>query len=112
MWKIAWNILPTKEWLGQLFHVNSDISCPLCKVADDSLQHLFFDCIFARVVWHHSFWPLDSTVSNFSSMLDWIKFYRNKAFHDGISLMLIMCQRILIKFLLSITKLGILCLWY
>jgi hypothetical protein len=116
MWKIAWNILPTKERLGQLFHINSDISCPLCKVANDSLQHLFFDCIFVQVVWCHSFWPLDSTALNLSSMLNWIKliiypgsslgiplvdchkfqvfasmacdilwFYRNRAFHDGIS---------------------------
>jgi hypothetical protein len=73
LWKIAWNILPTKERLGQLFNVNYDISCPFCKVADDSLHHLFFDCIFARVVWRHSFWPLDSTILTFSSMLDWIK---------------------------------------
>jgi hypothetical protein len=51
----------------------SDISCPLCKIANDSFQHLFFGCIFARVVWCHSFWPLDSTVFNFSFMLDWIK---------------------------------------
>jgi hypothetical protein len=54
LWKIAWNILPTQERLGQLFHINSNISCPLCKVADDSLQHLFFNCIFAQVVWRHS----------------------------------------------------------
>ena len=105
-----------KERLSQLFHVNSDISCPLCKVADDSLQHLFFECIYARVVWRHSFWPLDSKLLNFSTMSDWIQFiissgnslgipmmdchkfqifayvacdilwfYRNKAFHDGIT---------------------------
>jgi hypothetical protein len=30
LWKIAWNILPTKERLGQLFPV-SDTYCPLCK---------------------------------------------------------------------------------
>jgi hypothetical protein len=73
LWKIAWNIIPTKERLGQLFNVNFDISCPLCKIANDSFQHLFFGCIFARVVWRHSFWPLDSTTFNFSSMLNWIK---------------------------------------
>jgi hypothetical protein len=72
LWKIAWNILPTMERLGQLFNVNLDFSCPLCKIADDSLHHLFFGCIFARIVWRHSFWPLDSTKFNFSSMVDWI----------------------------------------
>jgi hypothetical protein len=73
LWKIAWNILLTTEWLGQLFNVNPDFPCPLCKLADDSLQHLFFGCIFAKIVWRHSFWPLDSTQFNFSSMVDWIK---------------------------------------
>jgi hypothetical protein len=73
MWKIAWNILPTTERLGHLFNVHLDFSCPLCKTAEDSLYHLFFGCTFARIVWRHSFWPLDSTKFNFSSMADWIK---------------------------------------
>jgi hypothetical protein len=55
MWEIDWNILPTKGQFGQLFHFTYDLSCPLCKVADDSMQHLFFECIFARVAWCHSF---------------------------------------------------------
>ena len=115
LWKIAWNILPTMERLGQLFPI-SDTHCPLCKVADDSLSHLFFECFFARVVWHHSFWPLDSTTFPFSLMADWIAsiispghslgillkdqhkfqffssvacdilcFYRNKALHEGLT---------------------------
>ena len=42
-------------------------------LANDSLQNLFFECIFAKVVWRHSFWPLDSTKFNFPSMVDWIK---------------------------------------
>ena len=73
LWKIAWNILPMKERLGQLFNVNPNISCPFCKIADNSLQHLFFGCIFARVVLRHSFWPLNSTRFNFSFIVDWIK---------------------------------------
>jgi hypothetical protein len=35
-----------KNRLGQLFHLTSYHSCPLCKVANDSLQHLFFDFFF------------------------------------------------------------------
>jgi hypothetical protein len=115
LWKIAWNILPTKERLGHLFPI-SDTHCPLCKVADDSLTHLFFECFFARVVWRLSFWLLDSTAFHFSSMVDWIAaiitpdrslgiplkdqhkfqifasvacdilwFYRNKALHENLS---------------------------
>ena len=115
LWKIAWNVLPTKERLGQLFPV-SDSSCPLCKMASDSLHHLFFECFYARVVWRHSFWPMDSTALYFPSMVEWISsiispvntlgipvidehkfqifasvacdilwFYRNKALHDNVS---------------------------
>ena len=112
LWKIAWNILTTKECLGQLFNSISNSSCSLCKVADDSLNHLFFACI----AWHQSFWSLDSTAFHFSYMSEWISsiispgsslgillvdkhkfqifaavacdilwFYRNEAFHDGAS---------------------------
>jgi hypothetical protein len=73
LWKIAWNILPTTEQLGHLFNVHLDFSCPLCKIVEDFLYHLFFGCTFARIVWRHSFWSLDSTKFNFSSMADWIK---------------------------------------
>jgi hypothetical protein len=91
LWKITWNILPTKERLDQLFNVNPNFPCPLCKIADDSLQHLFFGCIFARIVWRHSFWPLDSTKFNFSSMVDWIKLIISSFNSLGISL--VNCHR-------------------
>ncbi|GLT68009.1 hypothetical protein SLA2020_402740 [Shorea laevis] len=114
LWKIAWNILPTGDRL-QFFQPVSPLKlCPLCKAAEDSLHHLFFRCDIARVIWRNSPWPLDSTVLNFPSMMDWIKFiispsslginrkdhhhfqifaavlcdllwfYRNKAYHDGL----------------------------
>jgi hypothetical protein len=72
IWKIAWNMLPTKERLCQISIPILDSSCPLCKLATDSLQHLFFECFFARVVWRHSFWPLDSTALHFDFMSDWV----------------------------------------
>ena len=71
LWKIAWSILLSKVHLGKLFLI-FDTYCPLCKVADDSLTHLFFECFFAQVVWRLSFWPLDSIDFHFSSLLDWI----------------------------------------
>jgi hypothetical protein len=72
LWKIAWNILPTKDRLSQFFPINSDHSCPLCKVETDFMHHLFFNCVFAKVAWRHSFWPLDSAAFSFTSMVDWI----------------------------------------
>jgi hypothetical protein len=47
--------------------------CPLCSTKEDSLSHLFFRCIFARVVWRSSFWPFDSFVWSSFSLPNWIK---------------------------------------
>jgi hypothetical protein len=47
--------------------------CPFCSTEEDSLSHLFFRCIFARVVWRSSFWPFDSFVWSSLSLPNWIK---------------------------------------
>jgi hypothetical protein len=74
LWKIAWNILPTTSRINSILPLpNRQSECPLCKIANDSLYHLFFNCIFARVVWRHSFWPLDSSAFDFNTMADWIQ---------------------------------------
>jgi hypothetical protein len=67
LWKIAWDILPTKEHLNQIRIPTMDYSCPLCKMAYNSLHHLFFECHFVHIVWRHSFWPLDSTAFQFTT---------------------------------------------
>jgi hypothetical protein len=54
-------------------YLDFDATCHLCKVREDSLQHLFFNCVFARVVCRYSFWVLDSTTLDLSNMLNWIK---------------------------------------
>ena len=36
------------------------------------MYHLFFICVIAKVAWRHSFWPLDFTAFNLTSMVDWI----------------------------------------
>jgi hypothetical protein len=74
LWKIAWNVLPTKTRLKALFHIPSpDSLCPLCSSEEDYLSHLFFSCIFARVAWRSSFWPLDSLAWSSISLSNWIK---------------------------------------
>jgi hypothetical protein len=74
LWKIAWNLLPTKTRLKALFHIPaSDSLCPLCSFEEESLSHLFFNCIFARVAYRSSFWPLDSSAWSSISPSNWIK---------------------------------------
>jgi hypothetical protein len=74
LWKIAWNLLPTKTRLKALFHIPAlDSLCPLCSSEEESLSHLFFNCIFARVAWRSSFWPLDSSAWSSFSPSHWIE---------------------------------------
>jgi hypothetical protein len=50
LWKIAWDIVPSKIRLNAVFPIPlSQLVCPLCKVEEDCLPHLFFSCFFARV---------------------------------------------------------------
>jgi hypothetical protein len=74
LWKIAWDIVPSKARISLILHIPpSDSFCPLCKSEVDSLHHLFFRCIFARVAWRQSFWPLDSQSWSSLSLPNWIK---------------------------------------
>jgi hypothetical protein len=74
LWKIAWDIVPSKSRLNAVFSIPaSNLICPLCKVEEDSLSHLFFNCFFARIAWRFSYWPLDSMKWTSLSLVDWIK---------------------------------------
>jgi hypothetical protein len=43
LWKIAWNIIPTKVRLKSIFPIlTADSLCPLYKSEEDSPSHLFF----------------------------------------------------------------------
>jgi hypothetical protein len=73
LWKIAWDILPTKAKLKAIFPIpHLESYCPLYNSEEDSLSHLFFRCIFARVAWRNSFWPLNSLAWSSLSLPDWI----------------------------------------
>jgi len=74
LWKIAWDILPTTFRINSILPSSNRLPiCLLCKLGDDSLHHLFFNCIFTRFVWRYSFWPLDSSTFNFISMTNWVQ---------------------------------------
>ncbi|KAB1227261.1 hypothetical protein CJ030_MR1G029369 [Morella rubra] len=61
LWKVAWNILPTRSRVsGVIGAPGSEGSlCPLCCEAIESLHHLLFACQFSRVIWWESPWPID-----------------------------------------------------
>jgi hypothetical protein len=73
LWKMGWNILPTKSRISCCIpSAPIDISCSLCSFSTDSLLHLFFSCLIARVVWRNSLWPLDSLALRIDSLSDWL----------------------------------------
>jgi len=74
LWKMVWNILPTKERFSSAICSQSisDSTCSLCSFSTDSLVHLFLSCSIARVVWRNSLWPLDIIALRISSMADWL----------------------------------------
>jgi hypothetical protein len=74
LWKIAWDIVPSKARLQAVFPISPDDSmCPLCNMEEDSLLHLFFNCSFARIAWRSSFWPLDSQAWSSLSLSSWVQ---------------------------------------
>jgi hypothetical protein len=114
LWKMVWNIVPTKSRISLSIHSGLDTSCSLCSNSNNSLLHLFFSCPITRVIWRNSFWPLDILALHISFMFDWLNiilhlemigiplvdthffqifamvacdriwFSRNKAFHEGL----------------------------
>lgn len=50
-----------------------DGTCPLCSQADESHQHLFFDCTFSKAVWLKVWGKLSSAVAllQLSDVVEW-----------------------------------------
>lgn len=55
LWKVAWNIIPTRKFLVVRFDVE-DLSCSLYGCGEDTLNHLFLSCSVMRILWHNSNW--------------------------------------------------------
>jgi hypothetical protein len=49
LWKIAWYIVPSRIRLNKVFPIPpASLVCPLCKVEEDSIPHLFFQLFFCK----------------------------------------------------------------
>ncbi|KAL8480950.1 hypothetical protein ACS0TY_027463 [Phlomoides rotata] len=53
-WKILKMRLPTRDELKKrgIIPEDQDSSCPCCEEKEETISHLFFDCNFARSIWH------------------------------------------------------------
>ncbi|XP_058757305.1 uncharacterized protein LOC131630541 [Vicia villosa] len=69
LWRMAKNILPTKDNLSRK-GINSDLLCPLCQTAKESVSHLFMQCVFVKQLLFSS--PLSYRVPTNSDIKDWL----------------------------------------
>uniref|UniRef100_A0A2N9ISW0 Reverse transcriptase zinc-binding domain-containing protein n=1 Tax=Fagus sylvatica TaxID=28930 RepID=A0A2N9ISW0_FAGSY len=72
IWRIASGSLPTKLSLA-LKMGTGDTYCPLCQMEEESIDHLFFKCSIARVIWFGTSWGIHSNLLSITSSKDIIK---------------------------------------
>ncbi|XP_042964528.1 uncharacterized protein LOC122298726 [Carya illinoinensis] len=77
LWKIIWDILPTRDHLKHFIPTLSSTNCPLCDGTEETLLHLFVECPVSRILWSQSSWPLNLSPLGLSSMKDWMQFVLN-----------------------------------
>lgn len=63
LWKITWNILPVRTNIFKFVsNVDQEVQCcPFCLGPLETLQHIFFECPLARLIWFNSNWPMNLT---------------------------------------------------
>ncbi|KAG6629497.1 hypothetical protein CIPAW_14G089200 [Carya illinoinensis] len=59
LWKIFWDIPPTRGILKRFLSSMPSLLCPLCNEQEETLFHLFIECPISRILWRQSRWPLN-----------------------------------------------------
>ena len=72
IWKIAWDVLPTREFLARRM-AGLDSSYPWCHHHQESVVHVLFECLFAIIVRRHTSIPINIFSIPSKSASDWIK---------------------------------------
>ena len=73
LWRVASDILPTKEKLARFFPA-MDPKCPLCDASPESFLHLFVYCHAARFLWAGNEWGCRPDALQFDCPGQFIKF--------------------------------------
>ena len=72
IWKITWDVLPTREFLAQRI-TRLDSSCPRCHHPQESVVHVLFECPFAIIVWRNTSIPINLSSIPPKSAFEWVK---------------------------------------
>lgn len=56
LWKLAWDILPIRDKVAERLEGSGEEGTlyGLCNCVVETSQHIPLDCLFARILWHHS----------------------------------------------------------
>lgn len=85
LWKILWDIIPTKGRLKSFLPSLPSFSCPLCNEQQETLLYLFLECPISRILWSQSKWPLNLSSLAIATIQDWISFILNPKLKLGLS---------------------------
>ena len=82
IWHLGSGVLPTNlNFFLRVGHGNP--KCPLCLFEDESIEHLFFKCNFARAVWFGLSWALRPDLINMASCSDIVEVVVNPPLRPG-----------------------------
>ena len=73
LWRVASDILPTKEKLIRFFP-STDSNCPLCDASPESSLHLFVFCHTAKSLWAGNVWGCRPDAMQFYNPSQFINF--------------------------------------
>ncbi|KAG6631738.1 uncharacterized protein LOC122290971 [Carya illinoinensis] len=73
LWKILWNILPTKAKISERISQQVNTECTFCDQEEETTLHLFVKCPIVRILWQQGSWPLNIERLPIHSSADWIK---------------------------------------
>lgn len=82
LWYIDANALPVKARLPKALR-GRGIRCPLCDNEDETSQHLFGTCSFARTLWFASPWGLREPLRTANSGYELVNLILNQPIPDG-----------------------------
>uniref|UniRef100_A0A2N9HH03 Reverse transcriptase domain-containing protein n=1 Tax=Fagus sylvatica TaxID=28930 RepID=A0A2N9HH03_FAGSY len=79
--KLVWIHEPKGLFSVKVGHGNP--KCPLCLTEDESIEHLFFKCNFARAMWFGLSWALRPDLINVASCSDIVELVVNPPMRPG-----------------------------
>lgn len=83
LWRIAANVLPTKDVVSQI--ANVEVGCPLYNLFDESSLHIFAVCPIAKTFWFRSQWGVRTDSLGLASIHDLINFLFSPPFAEELT---------------------------